>query len=81
MTFRTHVVARGETLSALARRYGTRAQEISSANGLSSSRRLKRGTELIIPVATIVLVNRKIAPTARARFRQKPDVTPPSQPA
>lgn len=36
---------------------------------------------LIIPIATIVLANRKIAPTARARFRQKPDVTPPSQPA
>ncbi len=27
---------------------------------------------LIIPVATVVLVNRKIAPTARARFRTKP---------
>jgi hypothetical protein len=27
---------------------------------------------LIVPVATLVLVNRKIAPTARARFRQKP---------
>jgi hypothetical protein len=27
---------------------------------------------MIMPVATLVLVNRKIAPTARARFRQKP---------
>lgn len=27
---------------------------------------------LIMPIATLVLVNRKIAPTARARFRQKP---------
>jgi hypothetical protein len=27
---------------------------------------------LIIPVVTLVLVNRKIAPTARARFRTKP---------
>jgi len=27
---------------------------------------------LIMPVATLVLVNRKIAPAARARFRQKP---------
>jgi hypothetical protein len=33
---------------------------------------------LIIPVATLVLVNRKIAPTARARFRQKPTDTPPA---
>jgi hypothetical protein len=31
---------------------------------------------LILPVATIVLVNRKIAPTARARFR--PKATPPA---
>lgn len=31
---------------------------------------------LIIPVATIVLVNRKIAPTARARFRAKNTETP-----
>jgi membrane-bound lytic murein transglycosylase D len=51
VTFRTHVVARGETLSGLARRYGTRAQEISAANGLRPGRRLARGTELIIPVA------------------------------
>lgn len=27
---------------------------------------------LIVPIATVVLVNRKIAPTARARFRTKP---------
>lgn len=34
---------------------------------------------LLIPIATIVLVNRKIAPTARARFRTKPTGTPPSE--
>jgi hypothetical protein len=33
---------------------------------------------LIIPVITVVLVNRKIAPTARARFRTKPAPQPPS---
>lgn len=33
---------------------------------------------LIIPVATLILVNRKIAPTARARFRTKPAPTPPA---
>ncbi|NVB80555.1 MAG: hypothetical protein HOV81_19330 [Kofleriaceae bacterium] len=32
---------------------------------------------LIVPVATVVLVNRKIAPAARARFRTKPAPTPP----
>jgi hypothetical protein len=36
---------------------------------------------LIIPVATVVLVNRKIAPTARARFRQKPADLPPADPS
>ena len=35
---------------------------------------------LIIPVTTIVLVNRKIAPTARARFRQKPASPSPASP-
>lgn len=33
---------------------------------------------LIIPIATLILVNRKIAPTARARFRTKPAPTPPT---
>lgn len=33
---------------------------------------------LIVPIATLALVNRKIAPTARARFRQKPADPPTS---
>jgi hypothetical protein len=33
---------------------------------------------LIIPIATILLVNRKIAPTARARFRTKPTTDTPA---
>lgn len=69
VTFRTHVVARGETLSGLARRYGTRSQEIASANGLNSSRRLKRGTELIIPVA-----GRPAAPARRQATSRTADV-------
>jgi membrane-bound lytic murein transglycosylase D len=48
--FRTHVVARGESLSAIARRYGSRTRDIAEANGLSLSRRLKPGTDLIIPI-------------------------------
>jgi hypothetical protein len=30
---------------------------------------------IILPVATIILVQRKIAPAARARFREKPATT------
>jgi membrane-bound lytic murein transglycosylase D len=69
VTFRTHVVARGETLSGLARRYGTHAQEISAANGLRAGRRLARGTELIIPVAS-----RPAAPTRRGPGTRTADV-------
>ena len=35
---------------------------------------------LVIPVATLVLVNRKIAPTARARFRTAPARPAPDEP-
>jgi membrane-bound lytic murein transglycosylase D len=50
VTFRTHVLRKGETLSALARQYGSRPQDIAAANGLATAKRLARGTELIIPV-------------------------------
>ena len=49
-SFRTHVVARGQTLSTIARGYGARVEDIALANGIVSSRRLARGTELIIPI-------------------------------
>jgi membrane-bound lytic murein transglycosylase D len=51
VSFRTHVVARGQTLAAIARRYGTRAEDIAQANNLSGARtpRQAPGTPLIIP--------------------------------
>jgi hypothetical protein len=36
------------------------------------------GMQFVIPVATLILVNRKIAPTATARFRTRPAASPPS---
>jgi membrane-bound lytic murein transglycosylase D len=51
VSFRTHVVSRGETLAALSRRYGTPARAIADANGIRSLKRLRRGMELIIPIA------------------------------
>jgi membrane-bound lytic murein transglycosylase D len=50
VAFRAHVVARGQTLASIARRYGTRPTDIAQANGLSMRARLARGQELIIPV-------------------------------
>jgi membrane-bound lytic murein transglycosylase D len=50
VTFRTHVVARGQTLASIARRYGSRASDIAQANNLGSPQRVRRGTELIIPI-------------------------------
>ena len=49
--FRTHVVARGQTLACIARQYGVRARDIAEANGLlRSSAAWPWGTELIIPI-------------------------------
>ena len=53
----------------LARRYGTRAQEIADANGLHSGKRLARGLELIIPVAS----RRPAAPARHASATRTAD--------
>jgi membrane-bound lytic murein transglycosylase D len=50
VTFRTHVVARGQTLAKLAKLYGSSAGAIADANGLSPGRPLAKGAELIIPI-------------------------------
>jgi membrane-bound lytic murein transglycosylase D len=50
VAFRTHTVARGQSLSSIARQFGAKQADIAAANGLSSGKRLARGTELIIPV-------------------------------
>ena len=44
-----HVVRRGETLSALAKRYGVSVQALREANRLTSSRGLRAGVRLTIP--------------------------------
>jgi len=50
VTFRTHVVARGQTLDRLAKLYGTSPAAIADANGLVPGKVLARGAELIIPI-------------------------------
>lgn len=48
--FRTHVVAKGQTLSTIAASYGIRTGDLASANNVAAKRRLAIGTELIIPI-------------------------------
>jgi membrane-bound lytic murein transglycosylase D len=50
VTFRTHTVVRGQTLAALAKRYGSSPRAIADANGLKPGKALARGAELIIPI-------------------------------
>jgi membrane-bound lytic murein transglycosylase D len=45
----THVVRRGETLSTLARRYGTSVQDLMAVNNIRSPKSLKAGQRLKIP--------------------------------
>ena len=48
-SFPYHVVSRGDTLSELAKIYGTSANELQSMNGLRSAHRLRVGQRLEIP--------------------------------
>jgi membrane-bound lytic murein transglycosylase D len=52
VAFRTHTVARGQTLASVARQFGAKVSDIASANAIdaSAAKRLAKGTELIIPI-------------------------------
>lgn len=49
ITPRSHVVARGETLARIARRYGLSTAALAERNGLASSAKPRRGTRLSLP--------------------------------
>ena len=46
---RTHVIAKGETLWALSRKYGTTPEAIMKANGIKDAAKVHLGAKLIIP--------------------------------
>jgi membrane-bound lytic murein transglycosylase D len=50
VNFRTHVVRRGQTLASIARANGVRAVDVAEANGIPLAKRLRPGTDLIIPI-------------------------------
>ncbi len=50
VTFRRHHVRSGETLSQIARQHGTGVDAIMRMNGIQSTRKLRVGSDLVIPV-------------------------------
>ena len=60
---------RGETLAHLAERYGLSPSSLANWNGLSRTKRLKKGQKLLVMVAT-PFGERAMAPSARADFAE-----------
>jgi membrane-bound lytic murein transglycosylase D len=50
LAFKIHKVRRGDTLSAIASKFGSASEAIMRMNGLKSVRTLRLGTDLVIPV-------------------------------
>ena len=79
--FAHHVVTKGDSLSAIAQAYGVSTATIVNMNGLKAGRRVKPGTELVIPLSALARRSGQ-APSspaaARARIdelqRQKPEL-------
>jgi membrane-bound lytic murein transglycosylase D len=72
VTFRTHVVARGQTLAGLAKMYGSSPAAIADANNLGAGNRLARGAELIIPIDPRSAPRRAPAEVRRVDARPAP---------
>jgi membrane-bound lytic murein transglycosylase D len=69
VSFRKHVVRRGQTLAAIARSNGVAARDIAEANGLTLQKRLRVGTELIVPIPAkprVTRVRRGVPAPAKA---------------
>jgi membrane-bound lytic murein transglycosylase D len=73
VSFMEHVVARGETLSQIARRYSVPLGELTSANGNLNPRRLQIGQRLVVPVPGA----RRSAPSRVAAAPPAPEVSSP----
>jgi membrane-bound lytic murein transglycosylase D len=70
-TFKFHTVKRGETVTALARKYGVSSKELREANGLSATARVTTRQTLMIPTRSTTSLpaassGRPVTTTARA---------------
>jgi membrane-bound lytic murein transglycosylase D len=77
VNFRKVVVRRGQTFASIARANGTTARDVAEANNLALQKRLRPGTELIIPIPAKTRVARARrqaadeAPEGRGRVRYR----------
>jgi LysM repeat protein len=67
-----HTVKAGETLGAIARKYGVRQGDIAVANNISDPRRIQPGQELIIPAKSTSGAKQ----VATSKAPSSPDMTP-----
>ena len=49
----THTIRKGETLGAIAKKYGVTASSLASHNGISNPNRVKVGQKIIIPTKSV----------------------------
>jgi len=83
VNFRKHVVRRGQTFASIARANGTTARDVAEANNLPLQKRLRPGTEMIIPIPAkprVTQARREAAEEApegrgRVRYRIQPGDT------
>lgn len=72
----TYTVARGDTISGIAGRFGVTTRAVLAANGLSSSSLIFPGQSIRIPGMTTAALDTPIAPTAPAPVVAAPVATP-----
>lgn len=69
MAFASHTVLKGEGVAVIAAAYGVPADTVLRLNGLKAGRRVKPGTEIVIPLAATARRNGAPATEAVARAR------------
>jgi membrane-bound lytic murein transglycosylase D len=71
ITYRQHQVRPGETLSQIARRYGVKSEPLMDLNNIKSSKQLRAGSYLMIPIPADRVVTLKDQEPARKVRKKK----------
>lgn len=81
-SYRTYTVVKGDTLAALAKRFGSSVTAIATASGVSDPNKITVGQSLLIPVApddlSEVVVNARPRVTSSPKSDPRASVEPPT---